>query len=70
MSRTRRNRRPKIQLGKEDDYEGGRVRDGTPTHYSSSCEHHGDCPRCEGDRLYSTRRKADAAEASFQELNE
>ena len=59
LSRTKRKRRPQMGLGdslahKQD--KDGLVRDGTPTHYSASCENNGGCPKCEGNRLHKHKR--------------
>lgn len=59
MSRTTRRKRPKMRLGTLD-YKQNKdktVRDGTPTHYSSACEHHGGCPYCESNRTFSSKRR-------------
>lgn len=55
MSRTKRRKRPKMNLGAalaDHQYKDGTVRDGTPTHNSKSCEHHGSCPYCTRNRLH------------------
>lgn len=60
MSRTRRNKSPYIGLGRHLAHKrnkDGSVRDGTPTHYSPSCEHHGGCPHCEGNRLFGDKKR-------------
>lgn len=57
MSRTRRRKRPQMRLGADRQYRDGTVRDGTPTHIDPACRHHGDCPRCTGDRTFSARRR-------------
>lgn len=35
----------------------GRVRDGTFTRVSGSCENHGGCPICEGNKLHKYKKK-------------
>ena len=35
---------------------GKYVKDGTPQHVSSSCEHHGGCPWCENNRLFNQHK--------------
>lgn len=61
MSRTKRKKAPSISFSKgaKEVVEGGKgiVRDGSPTHYSGSCERHGGCPFCEGNRLHSSRKR-------------
>ena len=37
-----------------------KVRDGTPQHYSKSCENNGGCPYCEGNKFHSTNKRKDA----------
>ncbi len=34
-----------------------KVRDGTPTRASHSCENNGGCPYCENNRLHSSRKR-------------
>lgn len=61
MSRTKRAKRPQMNLGKslaDHQYKDGTVRDGTPTHPAKSCEHHGGCPHCEGNRTIQAKRLA------------
>lgn len=59
MSRTVRNRRPQMKFGVLSylQYKNGFVRDGTPTHLSSSCEHHGSCQWCTDNRIFSNKRR-------------
>ena len=60
MSRTRRNKRPRMSLGDEAkryQYRNGKVRDGTPQHASGSCQNHGGCPVCEGNRLHKHKKQ-------------
>ena len=59
MSRTKRNLRPGMILGhlKSHQHWDGTVRDGTPQHYATSCENHGGCRWCEGDRLHGTEKR-------------
>lgn len=33
------------------------VKDGSPTHVSGSCENHGSCPYCKGNRLYKHEKQ-------------
>lgn len=49
-----------MRLGTLSDhqYKDGMVRDGTPQHSSKSCEHHGGCKWCEGNRTFSTKKIA------------
>ena len=58
MSRTTRNLRPKMKLGylSNKQYWDGSVRDGTPQYSCSSCNNHGGCPICEGNRLFKHKR--------------
>jgi hypothetical protein len=59
MSRTIRNKRPDFELGDHLAHKQnhkGQVRDGTATHSSASCEHHGGCPYCEGNRTIDLKR--------------
>jgi len=51
----------------DHQYADGRVRDGTPQHYTASCEHHGRCAYCLKDRTYNSRRRQEAAEAQEKE---
>lgn len=60
MSRTFRNKRPQLNLGSHLGHKqnkDGKVRDGTPTHYSPDCERHGACPHCLGNRTFSSRKR-------------
>ena len=60
MSNTRRRKRHQMRLGEalEDHmHKDGMVRDGTPQHTSSGCEHHGSCAWCRGNRTFSNRRR-------------
>lgn len=60
MGKTTRRGSPHINLGEHlghKKYWNGKVRDGTPTHYSGGCEHHGGCPYCEGNRLHGNKRR-------------
>lgn len=59
MSRTYRVKRPRMRLGtlRRKQYRNGMVRDGTPTHAAGSCQHHGGCPICEGNRLHGSRKR-------------
>lgn len=64
MGRTYRKQAARFRLGVSLSHKknkNGSVRDGTPTHFSGSCEHHGGCPVCEGNRLFNTERKLDKA---------
>lgn len=58
MSRTVRNKHPKMELGNLSDhqYSDGKVRDGTPQYISSGCKHHGSCTWCEHNRTYKHRK--------------
>jgi len=58
MSRTKRNKRPLMNLGCLSDHQNkdGSVRDGTPQHSSGSCDNHGGCRWCEGNRLHKHKR--------------
>ncbi len=70
MSRTRRNKSRTIVLGKSLGRKvnlDGTVRDGTPTHYSPSCERGGDCPICSNNRQI---RKIKTEEKSLLDLEE
>ena len=60
MGKTRRTKRPKMRLGALEDrlLKDGTVRDGTPTHISKSCAHHGGCLWCGGSRMHSNKRRA------------
>ena len=52
MSRTFR-KPPEMKM-----YKGvKKVKDGTPTRVSHSCENNGGCPYCEGNRLHKHRRE-------------
>lgn len=55
MSRTYRNK-SRAHIGKKERWDGT-THDGVYTRASSSCENHGDCPVCEGDRLHSTKKR-------------
>lgn len=59
MSRTTRRKRPKMRLGPlvSKQYWNGTVRDGTPQHVSGGCDNHGGCPYCEGNRLFSSKKR-------------
>lgn len=59
MSRTIRTKRPKMRLGrmKKYQYDDGSVRDGTPTHASKGCEHHGRCSYCLSNRTHRHKRR-------------
>ena len=59
MSRTIRNKRPKMRLGSLADHivAKGKVRDGTPQHVSSGCENHGGCPYCEQNKLFGDKKR-------------
>lgn len=60
MSRTYRRKPTKLKLGKHlghKQHKSGDVRDGTPTRYTKSCENHGGCPYCEGNKKHSTNRR-------------
>ena len=58
MSRTTRNLRPRMKLGtlSKKQYWDKSVRDGTPQHYSKSCDNNHGCPVCEGNRLFKHKR--------------
>lgn len=59
MSRTKRNKRPRMHLGNalaKQLNKDGTVRDGTPTHNSKSCEHHGGCVHCLSNRTHKHKR--------------
>lgn len=47
----------RLGLLSDKQYTNGRVRDGTPTHATASCENNGGCPWCEGNRTFSTRSR-------------
>lgn len=57
MSRTRRRKRPEMELGAliSRQYRDGYVRDGTPTHASVGCEHHGSCAWCARNRTHGNK---------------
>ena len=56
MSRTRRNKNPRMRFGYLDKHDpDGKVRDGTPQHAAGSCDNHGGCRWCEGNRLHNTK---------------
>lgn len=55
MSRTFRN--VSKQMAKY--YDKKKVRDGTPTRFHKSCQNHGDCPICKGNRLYKNLKRLD-----------
>jgi hypothetical protein len=60
MSRTRRHKSREIRLGEHlghKQYADGLVRDGTPTRHGKSCENHGGCPWCEGNRTFSDKKR-------------
>lgn len=60
MSRTTRNKRPQMRLGRSLShlqYKDGLVRDGTPTHSSGSCQHGGGCPYCINNRTHKNKRR-------------
>lgn len=59
MSRTKRNKRPRMKLGTLSDhqYRDGMVRDGTPQHSTAACQHHNWCPYCRGNRTYSSKHR-------------
>jgi hypothetical protein len=59
VSRTIRNKRPRMRLGTLSDHivSNGKVRDGTPQHVSGSCENHGGCPYCEANRLFGNKKR-------------
>jgi hypothetical protein len=59
MSRTHRRKRPRFRLGTLADHQhkDGTVRDGTPTHASAECQHHGGCPYCERNRTHAHKRR-------------
>lgn len=60
MSRTTRNKRPEMRLGKHlsyKQYKNGMVRDGTPTHYDNQCRHHGSCDYCINNRMFKNKRR-------------
>ncbi|MFJ1491864.1 hypothetical protein [Capnocytophaga canis] len=40
-------------------YDKKKVRDGTPTRFHKSCQNHGDCPYCKGNRLYKNLKRLD-----------
>ena len=44
-----------------------RVKDGTPTKATHSCENNGGCPYCESNRLHSTRKNEEKAKYSIKE---
>ena len=57
MSRTFRNKRPKMKLGSLSHREkNGKVWDGTPQHVSKGCEHHSFCEWCRGNRTIGQQR--------------
>ncbi len=59
MSRTIRNKRPKMRLGYlvSRQYKNGKVRDGTPQHVSPRCGNHGGCPYCESNKTHKTIKR-------------
>ena len=65
MSRTRRTKRPQMHLGALLQHKDGTVPDGTPTHCTASCEHHGGCPRCKRDRTHANERRTMADDWEF-----
>ena len=71
MGKTFRNT---SQMNKSDYFfnkrnKNGKIRDGTPTKYSGSCENNGGCPYCEDNRRHSERKRKDKANFSFKELD-
>lgn len=40
------------------------VRDGARQYSAGSCEHHGGCPVCEGNRRYTTKKRLAAADVA------
>ncbi len=44
-----------------------KVKDGTPTKASHSCENNGGCPYCESNRLHSTRKNEEKAEYDIRD---
>lgn len=73
MSRTFRDKRPKMRLGvalEAKQYATGLVRDGTPTHGARSCQRHGGCPHCGSDRKHSAMIRIAAAEANKNDVIE
>lgn len=57
MSRTRRKKAFTINFHKGDKrlLDIYTVRDGSPTHYASSCSRGGSCPWCQGNRKHRDR---------------
>lgn len=70
MARTQRTKRPRFRLGEplsHKQHPDGTVRDGTQTHPAASCQHHGGCTHCEGDRLYSRTKREISADEQIEE---
>lgn len=68
MSRTYRKKRPKMKLGylaETHQYSDGSVRDGTPQHATVSCNNHGGCHWCEGNRLHKNKRNEPITDMSL-----
>ena len=70
MGKTYRHKRPAMMLGylEKNMYKSGLVRDGTPTHASHFCEHHGGCPYCESNRSYSTTKREQSADSTKNDV--
>ena len=60
MSRTYRNKRPRMRLGilSAKQYRNGKVRDGTPQYVSGGCHNRGPCTWCRDNRLHKHDRRA------------
>lgn len=47
--------------------EMNKVRDGTPTKYSHSCENNGSCYYCKSNRLYKNNKKIDSIKQLYKD---
>ena len=54
MSRTFRTKSPKIKV---ETLKNKKVKDGTRTRVSHSCENNGSCPYCQSNRQHSTKKR-------------
>ena len=66
MSRTYRKKNPKRRPWFYEFFRKHKkktvVDDGTPSHPDGSCQNHGGCPWCEGNRLFNTKKRQEAAD--------
>ena len=67
MSRTWRNKRPKFKRGETPVNKDGKFRDGSPQHYAKSCENHGGCPHCLGNRTHKHKKQEPLIEEDDQQ---